>query len=362
MATMARVQHNSLSHLSDADAWRAVERHDSRHDGEFVYAVRSTMIYCRPSCPSRRPSRVNVAFFDVPDDAQRAGYRACLRCRPQDRASLSPARETIERARVFLDKNSERTVPLSELAFEVGLSPSHLQRSFKQIVGVSPKEYQDARRVRRFKSLLRSGDTVSRATYEAGFGSSSRVYERSDAMLGMTPASFRRGGAGVHITYTIADAPVGRVLVATTERGVCAVELGATDADVERVLQSDFPRATLERNDEPRHPWVRGVLDRVRHPQRAASNQIPLDVQGTAFQLKVWTALQSIPAGERRSYREIAEAIGQPSASRAVANACANNRVAVVIPCHRVVRGGGDLAGYKWGVDRKRQLLDDEAG
>jgi AraC family transcriptional regulator, regulatory protein of adaptative response / methylated-DNA-[protein]-cysteine methyltransferase len=181
-------------------------------------------------------------------------------------------------------------------------------------------------------------------------------------MLGMTPASYRRGGAGVHITYTIADAPVGRVLVATTERGVCAVELGSTDADVEGVLRADFPQATLERNDEPNGTWVRAVLDRVRHPERSASNRIPLDVDGSAFQWKVWKALQQIPVGERRSYRQVAEAIGQPTASRAVARACATNRVAVVIPCHRVVSSNGDLSGYKWGDERKRRLLDEEAG
>jgi O-6-methylguanine DNA methyltransferase len=290
------------------------------------------------------------------------GYRACLRCRPRNGNAPSSGHATIERARRYLDTHSDRIVPLSELAEAVGLSTSHLQRSFKQVVGISPKEYQDANRVRRFKTRLRAGDTVSRATYEAGFGSSSRVYERADAMLGMTPAAFRRGGAGVHISYTIADSPVGRVLVATTGRGVCAVELGSTDADVVRALQSDFPNATLERSDEPRHTWVRAALDRVRHPERSAANNIPLDVGGTAFQLRVWKALQEIPAGERRSYAEVAESIGRPTASRAVARACATNRVAVVIPCHRVVRGSGELAGYKWGVDRKRRLLEEEAG
>jgi AraC family transcriptional regulator of adaptative response/methylated-DNA-[protein]-cysteine methyltransferase len=362
MATMVADQHISSSRLSDTAAWRAVEQRDARYDGRFVYAVRSTMIYCRPSCPSRRPSRAKVSFFDTPDDAERAGYRACLRCHPRDVAALSPAQEAIERARHYLDQHGDRNVPLSELASHVGLSASHLQRSFKQIVGASPKEYQDAQRVRLFKSRLRAGDTVSRATYEAGFGSSSRIYERSDAMLGMTPASFRRGGAGVHITYTTADAPVGRVLIATTDRGVCAVELGSTDADVERVLRADFPHATLERNDEPNGTWVRAVLDRVRHPDRAASNRIPLDVDGSAFQVKVWKALQEIPAGERRSYKQIAQAIGQPTASRAVARACATNRVAVVIPCHRVVSSNGDLSGYKWGNERKRRLLNEEAG
>jgi AraC family transcriptional regulator of adaptative response/methylated-DNA-[protein]-cysteine methyltransferase len=362
MATMVADQETTFPRLSDADAWRAVEMRDARYDGRFVYAVRSTKIYCRPSCPSRRPVRANVTFYDHPDDAERAGYRACLRCEPHRGEALSSARATIERARRYLDRHSERNVSLSELAAEVGLSASHLQRSFKQIIGISPKQYQDARRVRHFKTRLRAGDTVSRATYEAGFGSSSRVYERTNTMLGMTPASFRRGGDGVRITYTIANAPVGRVLVATTDRGVCAVELGSTDAEVERVLRADFPRATLERGDDHEHTWVHAVLDRVRHPERSASNSVPLDVDGTEFQLKVWNALQEIPAGERRTYSQVAESIGRPKASRAVARACAANRVAVVIPCHRVVRGGGELAGYKWGIDRKRRLLAEEAG
>jgi AraC family transcriptional regulator of adaptative response/methylated-DNA-[protein]-cysteine methyltransferase len=227
---------------------------------------------------------------------------------------------------------------------------------------MSPKEYQDARRVSRFKSRLRSGDTVSRATYEAGFGSSSRVYERSDDLLGMTPAAYRRGGAGVEINYTIAETSVGRVLVATTDRGVCAVELGVSDAEVERALRADFPNARLERSHAENNAWVRGVLDRIEHPRRAPSSDMPIDMSGTAFQQRVWKALRAIPAGERRSYREVAEAIGNPRAVRAVARACATNRLAVVVPCHRVVREDGSLAGYKWGADRKRRLLEDEAG
>jgi AraC family transcriptional regulator of adaptative response/methylated-DNA-[protein]-cysteine methyltransferase len=362
MATMVAHHDTIAAPPSDAEAWRAVEQRDARYNGQFVYAVASTMIYCRPSCPSRRPSRANVSFFTDCDEAERSGYRACLRCQPRRDESDSTNAKAVQAARAYLDRHAGRTVSLAELATHAGLSASHLQRSFKRTVGVSPKEYQDAQRLSLFKSRLRAGDTVSRATYEAGFGSSSRVYERSDAMLGMTPASFRRGGAGVRISYTIADAPVGRVLVATTDRGVCAVELGSTDADVERALRTDFPRATLERSDAPRHTWVRAVLDRVRHPQRSTSDGIPLDVAGTAFQWKVWKALQEIPAGERRSYQEVARAIGQPNASRAVARACATNRVAVVIPCHRVVRGGGELAGYKWGIERKRRLLDEEAG
>lgn len=360
MATMA-IDHGS-THFSASEAWRAVERRDRRSDGAFVYAVRSTGVYCKPSCPSRRPSRANVRFFLTTKDAELAGYRACLRCRPGDEDSPSSTDAAVERARSYLDRNSDRPVPLAELAEHTGVSAWHLQRSFKRLLGVSPKAYQDARRVSRFKSRLRAGDTVSRATYEAGFGSSSRVYERSGVLLGMTPAAYRRGGAGVRIAYTITDASIGRVLVAMTDRGVCAVELGGTDAEVVRALQNDFPRATIERGDDEHRAWVRAVVDRVRDPGRGRSSDVPLDMAGSAFQLRVWKALQEIPAGERRSYGQVAAAIGRPSATRAVARACATNHLAVVVPCHRVVRSDGDLAGYKWGLERKRRLLEKETG
>jgi AraC family transcriptional regulator of adaptative response/methylated-DNA-[protein]-cysteine methyltransferase len=360
MATMAIEQPTNSLELSDDDAWRAVERRDERFDGHFVFAVRTTGVYCRPSCTSRRALRANVAFFAEPDAAEAAGFRPCLRCEPRAERAERSGVTTVERARAFLDAHADRPVSLGELASHVGLSASHLQRSFKRMLGVSPKEYQDARRVNEFKSRLRAGDTVSRATYEAGFGSSSRIYERADALLGMTPASFRRGGAGMRIACTIADSPVGRVLVGTTDRGVCAVELGATDADVERALRTDFPNATIERSDDEHHAWVHAVLERIREPGSGASQRVPLDVNGTAFQWQVWKALQAIPAGERRTYSEIATEIGRPTAARAVARACATNRVAVVIPCHRVVRETGELSGYKWGADRKQQLLERE--
>lgn len=359
MATMVAESATSPTRIPDAEAWRAVASRDARYDGRLVYAVRSTRIYCRPSCPSRRPLRENVSFFATPNEAEHAGYRACLRCTPRDESAGGPA---IARAVQYLDANINRPVPLAELATHAGLSASHLQRSFKRFVGLSPKEYQDARRVSRFKTRLRSGDTVSRATYEAGFGSSSRVYERSNELLGMTPAAYRRGGSGVEIKYSIAETSVGRVLVATTERGVCAVELGASDADVERALRADFPNANLERRDAEHRAWVRGVLERIEHPRRTRSAGVPIDMSGTAFQQRVWKALQEIPVGERRSYREVAEAIGSPRAVRAVARACATNHLAIVVPCHRVVREDGSLAGYKWGVNRKRRLLEDEAG
>jgi len=356
MATMA-VTSNETTRISSSAAWHAVERRDSTYDGRFVYGVRSTGVFCKPSCPSRRALRANVEFFSTTAEAERAGFRACRRCKPTD-AGVHPA---VERAREYLDAHTDRLVSLDELAAAVGMSASHVQRSFKRVVGASPKAYQAEARMQRFKARLRAGDTVSRATYEAGFGSSSRVYERAAQSLGMTPASYRRGGAGVRIAYTIEDAPIGRVLVATTERGVCAVELGATDADVERALRADFPKASIDRDDSANGTWVRAVLDRVRHPEQQPSNRIPLDLTGTEFQRRVWNALQAIPAGERRSYAQVAHAIGAPGASRAVAQACAGNRVAVVVPCHRVVRGDGQLSGYKWGVDRKRLLLAQES-
>ena len=353
MATMA-VTSNQPDTISSSVAWRAVERRDVGYDGRFVYAVRSTGVFCKPSCPSRRALRANVEFFSTTAAAERAGFRACRRCRPTDESGAS---SSVTRARAYLDAHADRLVSLDELSTVVGLSASHLQRSFKRAVGVSPKEYQAENRMQRFKSRLRAGDTVSRATYEAGFGSSSRVYERAATSLGMTPAAYRRGGAGVRIAYTIAEAPAGRVLVATTVRGVCAVELGASDADVERALRADFPHATIERNDESHETWVRAVLGRVRDPKRGSSHRIPLDLAGTEFQRRVWGALRAIPAGERRSYAQVAEAIGMPKASRAVAQACASNRLAVVVPCHRVVRSDGELSGYKWGIERKRKLL-----
>jgi AraC family transcriptional regulator of adaptative response/methylated-DNA-[protein]-cysteine methyltransferase len=359
MATMAISRPERT--INDDDAWRAVLARNAQFDGRFVTAVRSTGIFCRPSCSARHPLRKNVQFFVTPAEAEAAGFRACLRCRPTDSAYERGNAAAIQKAREYLDAHAGEPVSLNALARCAGLSPSHLQRSFKQLLGISPKEYQDAKRVGQFKSRLRAGDTVSRATYEAGFGSSSRVYERADELLGMTPASFRKGGAGLRIAYSIASTPIGRVLVATTERGVCAVSMGVTDSEVISALRGDFPNATLERNDDEHATWVRAVIDRVTDPARATSHRIPLDVDGTAFQWSVWKALQEIPVGERRTYTDVAKAIGRPKAARAVARACATNRVAVVIPCHRVVREGGDVSGYRWGVDRKRTLLDRES-
>jgi AraC family transcriptional regulator of adaptative response/methylated-DNA-[protein]-cysteine methyltransferase len=362
--TAARVRAPAASRLQqirspDAlDPWIAVEERDASFDGRFVYAVTTTGVYCRPSCPSRRPARRNVAFFPAPAAAEEAGYRPCRRCAPRE--ERAPAAAAVERARTFLERHPGDLVSLAALAREAGLSAPHLQRTFKRLLGMSPKEYQDALRLDRLRTRLRSGETVSRATYEAGFGSSSRVYERSDSALGMTPAAYRRGGAGMRIAFTVVDAvdALGRMLVGVTERGVCAVSFGDTDAGLEDALRRDFPRAEVVPGGPVHRDWIERIVQQLRGERSTAD--VPLDVHGTAFQWKVWKSLQDIPSGRTRSYSEVAAAIGRPKATRAVARACASNHVAVLIPCHRVVREDGALGGYRWGLDRKRRLLEVE--
>jgi AraC family transcriptional regulator of adaptative response/methylated-DNA-[protein]-cysteine methyltransferase len=344
------------------DAWRAVASRDVSADGRVFYGVTTTGVYCRPSCPSRRPARGNVRFFDVPEDAERAGFRACLRCRPKE---IARADEAVARARKLIDQHVDRGVegalPLDDLARAVGVSPWHLQRIFVDRVGLSPARYLRARRGERFKARLRTGDTVSRATYESGFGSSSRAYELADRHLGMTPAEYRRGGRGAQIRFRIVPTSLGAMLVAATSRGVCAVTLGDTADALENALAAEYPAATLVRpagSDTAFAAWVGAVAAYV--DGGGASPKVPLDVGATAFQWRVWRALQEIPFGETRSYTDVAAAIGNPRAVRAVASACASNRLALLIPCHRVLRSDGALSGYRWGQERKRQLLERE--
>ena len=340
--------------VNAVDAWEAVLSRDRRGDGRFVYAVSSTRVYCRPSCPSRRPARSHVTFFDSPQLAESAGYRACLRCRPQSVAG-SEAEERVERARRYLDDHADEPITLRQLAAHVGLSPFHLQRTFTRVVGLSPKAYQDAKRMERFTASLKRGETITNATYEAGFGSSSRLYARAHEDLGMTPSAFRSGGKGVTLRYTTVPTAVGRMLVAVTERGITAVSLGETEAALVASLRSDYPKAVFRRDRKGLEQPVSRLLQCLNGS--AAVGRLPLDVKATAFQRKVWQALQEIPRGQTRSYQQIARAIGQPTAARAVARACAGNPVAVAIPCHRVVRGNGQLAGYRWGLERKQRLL-----
>jgi AraC family transcriptional regulator of adaptative response/methylated-DNA-[protein]-cysteine methyltransferase len=338
-----------------ADArWKAVVARDRRADGEFVYAVRSTGIYCRPSCPSRKPTRSRVEFFDRPGEAEREGFRACKRCRPNDAPALDPWKEKIQRACVYLT-NIEGQPSLATLARRIGGSPYHLHRNFKRIVGVTPREFADAARLRKMKRRLRDGADVTTAVLDAGYGSSSRFYERAGQRLGMTPSLYKSGGAHTVISYTIADSPLGRLLVGATERGVCAISLGTSDRELEQALVAEYPAATINRDRGTLTQWTRQVLDHLNG--RVPRLDLPLDVRATAFQWQVWSALAAIPRGETRSYSEVAAAIGRPRAVRAVARACATNPVALAIPCHRVVPAAGGVGGYRWGAERKKTLL-----
>jgi AraC family transcriptional regulator, regulatory protein of adaptative response / methylated-DNA-[protein]-cysteine methyltransferase len=337
---------------TEADAWSAVRARDRRLDGAFVYAVRTTGVYCQPSCASRRPRRENVAFYATPADAERAGFRACARCGPS-----SPARaagRAVERAATFIEGRLDERLTLREVAAHVGLSPFHLQRTFRRLLGVSPRAFQDARRLAHFKKELRRGETVGLATYEAGYGSSRGLYESARAGLGMTPSTYKKGGQGELVRFATVATSLGRLLVAGTSRGVCAVALGDDEARLEAELRAEFPRAQLELDEAGVHAWIGPV---VRQVEGGPPSDLPLDLHGTAFQLKVWKALRDIPPGETRSYGAMAAAIGEPRAARAVAQACAHNRVAVLVPCHRVVRGQGGLGGYRWGAQRKERLL-----
>ncbi|HEY7405465.1 MAG TPA: bifunctional DNA-binding transcriptional regulator/O6-methylguanine-DNA methyltransferase Ada [Candidatus Angelobacter sp.] len=341
---------------SSNQKWSLVLARDVRADGRFVYAVRSTGVFCRPSCPSRRPRRENVEFFDSPAHAQQAGYRACQRCSP---LQPNPQAQKIEAACRYIDENLDITLSLTAISRHVAISPFHFQRLFKRILGISPRQYQQARRAGKFRQALLSEGRVTDAIYEAGYSSSSRAYESIPAQLGMTPSAFRRKGEGVAIRYAILTTDLGRMLIATTERGVCAVRFGESDAALLRELKHDFEAAEISRDDERLAP-VATQVEQLLSGSPGAVN-IPIDIQGTAFQQLVWETLRKIPAGETRSYAEVAASIGRPKAVRAVANACASNPVAVVVPCHRVVQKSGSLAGYRWGVNRKKTLLEKEA-
>ncbi|MHB8301339.1 MAG: bifunctional DNA-binding transcriptional regulator/O6-methylguanine-DNA methyltransferase Ada [Acidobacteriaceae bacterium] len=346
----------SVAEASEAQ-WRAVLARDLLAEGAFVYAVRTTGIFCRPSCPSRRPARGNVVFFQSPAQARAAGYRACLRCQPE---AAHPQSARLSAACQYLGQPHEKAPTLAELGRVVGMSPYALQRLFRQVVGVTPRQYRAMLQTERFRGELGSSGSVTNAIYQAGYGSSSRVYENSASSLGMTPAAYRKGGAGQKIRYTLADSPIGRILVAATERGLCAVAFGDTDRDLCMDLQREFHNALLERDDATLSGPLALVLGQIKeHP---LSLSLALDARATAFQSRVWAALRQIPAGETRSYGQIAEGIGQPSAVRAVARACGQNALAVVVPCHRVVGKKGRLTGYRWGIERKKTLLELERG
>ena len=347
-------------HDADHDEvrWRLVSARAKSGDGAFVYAVTSTGIYCRPSCPSRRPRRDRVVFFDAADAARAAGFRACKRCDPDSVvAAADPWVDKIRRACVYLS-NVDGHPALATLARRLGGSPYHLQRNFKRLVGVTPREYAEACRLGKVKRQLRGGRDVTDAIFEAGYASSSRFYERAVPKLGMAPSVYRRGGAGMTIRYAIVDTAspsLGRLLVGATERGVCAVAMGASDAELAAVLSREYPAATIVNDGGALREWSRAIVAHL--AGRRPRLDLPLDVQATAFQWQVWQALAAIPYGETRTYAEVAAAIGRPRAVRAVARACATNPVALAVPCHRVVPAQGGEGGYRWGAERKKALL-----
>ena len=342
---------------NDDQCWNAVVARDSGHDGEFVFAVATTGVYCRPSCPARRPRRENVKFYSRPEQAEKAGFRACLRCRPRS-FSGNPQSDSAKEICRYIEQHLDEPITLERLGKAFRQSPFHLQRRFKAALGITPRAYADSCRLRLLKRNLQAGDNVTRAMYDAGYGSSSRLYEKTASQLGMTPDKYRRGAIAASIRYACTDSPLGRMLIAATDRGVCAIQFARSDSELIEGLKREFPFAVRKLDNGGLQAWVAALLSKM--IGRELNAALPLDIRATAFQRRVWTYLQSIPFGATRSYGQVAKAIGQPSASRAVARACATNPVAVAIPCHRVVREDGSISGYRWGVERKKALLEME--
>jgi len=342
---------------TDEARWKAVSENNADADGVFYYAVRTTGIYCRPSCTAKLPNRNNVEYFAACGDAEKAGYRACRRCRPTSASKGEEAAQKIVHACRIIEER-ETVLKLDELAARVGLSPYHFHRLFKKMVGVTPRQYAARQQSRRFRDSLESGSSVTDAIYAAGYGSSGSAYDKRRNQLAMPPSVYRGGAAGVTITWGIARCFLGWVIVAATERGICAIMFADEPEVLPGLVQQRFPRARLHEADKGFATLLTEVVDFIEEPKGAF--QLPLDIQGTAFQQQVWEALRQVKPGETLSYTEVAERIGKPRAVRAVASACAANKLAVVIPCHRVLTKGGNLGGYRWGSERKRRLLEAE--
>ena len=342
---------------TSADLWDAVVARNSRFDGALFYGVSTTHIYCRPSCASRRPKPENVQFFFDPDSAEQAGFRACKRCHPREQ-SASGKLQIVRNVCRAVEKNVDSPVPMRQLSVELNMHPAALDRAFKQSTGITIKQYAEARRLSLFKTALRFRRDVTTALYEAGYNSSSRVYEHSNAKLGMTPAAYSKGGNGARIRYAVASYSAGRALLAVTDKGVCSVKLGDDPARLVRELEGEYPKAELIHADGDLREWMSNLLRRLEG--EVDLPELPVDVRVTAFQRRVYEALKRIPAGETRTYSQIAKKLGGESGRRAVARACATNNVAVFIPCHRVVRSDGGMGGYRWGIDRKEALLAQE--
>jgi AraC family transcriptional regulator of adaptative response/methylated-DNA-[protein]-cysteine methyltransferase len=345
--------------MQEEHYWQAVVNRDAGADSKFVYAVHPTGIYCKPSCPARNPRREHVVFFPNSGEAEQAGFRPCRRCRPGEMAMADLHVTIVQQLCHYIEEHSHENSSLAQLSEHVHISPFHLQRVFKHVMGISPRQYREACRLEHFKARLRDGEPVTSALFDVGYGSSSRLYEHAPTQLGMTPKEYRRGGEGMSIHYAITDCPLGRLLVGITERGICAVSLGDTDEELEATLWKEYPKAEIKRDHtENMCEWVRSIVSYLQGQQPHLD--LPLDIQSTAFEWRVWKELQAIPYGETRSYGEIAQALGDRKKARAVANACAANPTALIIPCHRIVRSDGDPGEYRWGTERKQRLLAQE--
>lgn len=337
--------------------WMAVQARNPEFDGVFYFGVQTTGVFCRPSCSSRSPKRQNVTFYATPSEAETAGFRACLRCKPTEECFPGPGVMLITRAFEILRKDADEIPTIDEIAMRLDVSTGHLRKTFKAVLALSPKEVTDMMRIENFKANVKRAD-VTTSLYDSGFGSSRSLYEKAGETLGMTPATYKKGGKGMMIRYTIADSPLGKLLVAATERGICAVSFGDDEESLRRELSDEFFAAEIEDDGA-------GLQDAVQAIDKSLGGEktiltLPLDLHATAFQMRVWAELRKIPYGETRSYAQVAEAVGNPKAVRAVARACATNPVAVVNPCHRVIGSDGKLSGYRWGIERKRALLDAE--
>lgn len=342
----------------EATCWNAVQSRDIQWKGQFVYAVHSTGIFCSPGCSSRQPRRDQVSYFASPVEALTAGYRPCKRCQPDKAEVETPSLETVRLACEILDANPEHSPSLRELSAQLHVSPAHLHRLFTKTLGLTPRQYAANQRMQQFRSHVRSGESLTEAIYAAGFSSSSRLYENATGHLGMTPAKYQRGGEGAVITYTTVDTSLGRLLVAATVQGICSVGFCEDTLAAEDILRKEYPHAQIKQDRYGLQVWTSAFVRYLEGEQQQLD--LPLDVRATAFQLRVWQELRKIPYGQTRSYAQVAQSIGQPSATRAVARACATNPAALIIPCHRVVRSDHTPGGYRWGLERKQVLLDRE--
>lgn len=357
MTNLANLEKDDL-YATDEQRWAAILNRDREADGKFYYSVATTGVYCRPCCGSRQPRRENVQFYATAQAAEKAGFRPCKRCRPTAADSVSQRASAIEDACRALEASQEPP-DLDQIAEAAGMSRFHFQRVFKQVTGVTPRAYFTECRRKRVQAELERSKTVTEAIYQSGFNSNGRFYARSNQLLGMTPRAFRAGGGHTTIRFAVGECSLGSILVAATANGICAILLGDDPERLTHTLQKRFSRAELVGGDHEFEQWMATVVGFIDHPAKGLN--LPLDVQGTAFQQRVWRALSEIPAGTTASYEEIAQRIDAPKSARAVAAACASNSIAVAIPCHRVVRKDGDVSGYRWGVERKRALLEREA-